>query len=75
MFPGVRRENTALTKNNRCDNVLSPGKKFSKEFLEETIKVWQPFSSIPLSMDDAEEIAENMVALVTFLIQIEQDGE
>ncbi len=42
--------------------------KYSKEFLNETIKVWQPFSPTPLSLNDAREITENMTALFNFLL-------
>ena len=40
----------------------------SKEFLNETIKTWQPYSDVPLSPKDALEITENMTALLNFLI-------
>lgn len=42
--------------------------KYSKEFLNKTIKVWQPFSPTPLSFNDAREITENMTALFNFLL-------
>ena len=42
--------------------------KYSKEFLDKTIKVWQPYSPTPLSLNDAREITENMTALFNFLI-------
>ena len=42
--------------------------KYSKGFLNKTIKVWQPFSSTPLSLKDAREITENMTALFSFLL-------
>ena len=42
--------------------------KFSTEFLNKTIKVWQPYSSTPLSFNDAREITENMTALFSFLL-------
>ena len=45
---------------------------FSKEFLEETIKVWQPYSPTPLSLEDAREIAENMTGLFAFILEREQ---
>ncbi|MBI2471486.1 MAG: hypothetical protein HYV59_09630 [Planctomycetes bacterium] len=46
--------------------------KFSKEYLEKTIKVWQLHSLTPLSMEDAREIAENMIGLYSFLLELEQ---
>lgn len=41
--------------------------KYSKEFLNKTIEVWQPFSPTPLSLNDAREITGNMTALFNFL--------
>jgi len=42
--------------------------KYSKEFLDKTIEVWQPYSPTPLSLNDAREITGNMTALFDFLI-------
>jgi len=42
--------------------------KYSREFLEKTIQVWQPYFPAPLSLNDAREITENMTALFNFLI-------
>jgi hypothetical protein len=42
--------------------------KYSKEFLNKTIQVWQPYSPTPLSLNDAREITGNMTALFNFLI-------
>jgi hypothetical protein len=42
--------------------------KYSKDFLNKTIKTWQPYSSKTLSIADAIEISENMTALFNFLI-------
>jgi len=42
--------------------------KYSTDFLNKTIKVWQPYSPTPLSLNDAREISENMTALFNFLI-------
>jgi len=44
---------------------------FSKEFLEKTIKVWQPYSSTPLSLEGAREIAENVIGLYKLLFELE----
>ena len=49
--------------------------KYSKEFLDKTIKVWQPYSPTPLSLNDAREITENMTALFSFLIAHEDKSE
>ena len=42
--------------------------KYSKEFLNKTIQVWQPYSPTPLSLNDAREITGNMTALFNFLL-------
>ncbi|GAI72131.1 unnamed protein product, partial [marine sediment metagenome] len=49
---------------------ISP--KYSKEFLDKTIEVWQPYCPNPLSLNDAREITENMTALFDFLIAHEK---
>lgn len=46
--------------------------KYSKEFLEETIKVWQPYSPTPISFEDAREIADNMGGLFELLIYLDE---
>lgn len=45
--------------------------KYSKNFIKETIEVWQPFSDVPLSPNDAREISENMINLFNFLIKVD----
>ncbi len=45
---------------------------YSKQFLEKTIEVWQPYSAAPLSLEDAREIAENMTGLFCLLDELEQ---
>lgn len=47
-------------------------REFSKEFLEKTIKVWQPYSPTPLSIEDAREIADNVIGLYKLLFELEQ---
>ena len=42
--------------------------KYSKEFLNKTVKVWQQYSGIPLSSKDAVEITENITDLFNILI-------
>lgn len=49
--------------------------KYSKDFLEKTIKVWQPYFPAPLSLSDAREITENMTALFDFLITHEKKSD
>lgn len=48
--------------------------KYSKEFLQKTIQIWQPYSDVPLSSNDAREITENMAALINFLISREKEN-
>jgi len=45
---------------------------YSNEFLKKTIKVWQPYSSDRLSLEDAREIAESMTGLFKFLMELER---
>lgn len=47
--------------------------KYSKEFLKDTIQIWQPYTPIPLSLKDAREIIKNMTALFNFLIAKEKN--
>lgn len=49
--------------------------KYSKEFLNKTIKVWQPYSDITLLSKDAIEITENFTALFNFLITEEKKSQ
>ena len=49
--------------------------KYPKNFIEETIKLWQPFSNIPLTSQDAIEITSNMTALFNFLISKEKESK
>lgn len=49
--------------------------KYSKEFLEKTIKVWQPYSPTLLSLNDAREITENMTTLFSFLIDNDEKSK
>lgn len=48
---------------------------FSQEFLKKTIEVWQPYYSKILTLEDAREIAVNMVDLFSFLHELEQKYE
>ena len=48
--------------------------KYSKEFLNKTIEVWQTYSPAPLSLNDAREITENMTALFNLLISREKEN-
>jgi len=49
--------------------------KYSKDFLEKTIKVWQPYFPNPLTLRDAMEITENMTALFNFLIRHDKKSD
>jgi len=49
--------------------------KYSKEFLDKTIQVWQPYFPTPLTMRDAREITQNMTALFNFLLAHESKPE
>lgn len=46
--------------------------KYSKQFLEKTIAVWQPYSPDPLTIEDAQEIADNMLGLYSYLLELKQ---
>jgi len=52
---------------------ISP--KYSRKFLEKTIKVWQPYSPVPLTLSDAREITQNMTALFNFLIRHDKKSD
>lgn len=45
---------------------------YSKEFLEKTIKVWQPYSNEPLTLEDAREMSENMVNFFKLLMETDK---
>ena len=49
--------------------------KYSKEFLNKTIQIWQPYSPILLSLNDAREITGNITALFNFLITEEKKSQ
>lgn len=44
---------------------------YSKEFLEKTIQIWQPYSKEPLTIEDAREIAQNATDLIKLLIELD----
>lgn len=45
---------------------------YSEAFLKETIRVWQPRSKNPLTLEDAREIACNMVVFARLLIALDR---
>ena len=48
---------------------------FTKEFLERTLEIWQPRYDRPLTLDDAREIAENMIGLFKVLDNLDKTHE
>jgi len=46
--------------------------KFTQDFLEKTIRFWQPYSQESLTLADAEEIATNMTDLFAFLLELKR---
>ncbi len=46
--------------------------KYPKEYLEKTIRLWQPYSPEPLTLEDAQEIADNVIGLYSYLIELKQ---
>ena len=44
----------------------------SQELLEKTIKVWQPHSKEPLTMEDAREIVVNTCNFFNLLIELDE---
>jgi hypothetical protein len=47
---------------------LEPATRYSRELLDETKVVWQPYYEKPLNDEDAREIIENMVSFVAILV-------
>ena len=45
---------------------------WSDEFLQRTIKFWQPRYPYPLTLEDAREIAENMTGLFRLLDKLDR---
>lgn len=43
-------------------------------FLEDTIKAWQPLSAEPLTMADAQEIAESVVGFFSALARCAKEA-
>ena len=46
---------------------------YSKEFIQKTINVWQPYSKERLVEEDAREIIENTVALFDLLDKLDRE--
>jgi len=45
---------------------------YSKEFIQKTLDVWQPYSKEKLTEEDAREIIENTVALFDLLGELDR---
>ena len=45
---------------------------YSKEFLQRTIQVWQPYYRVRLTLQDARQITENMVGLASLLLELDK---
>jgi hypothetical protein len=48
---------------------------FSKEFIEQTRKVWEPICKKQLSDDECIEIANNVISLELLLREIAEENE
>lgn len=47
-----------------------PPSSYPPEYLRQTIQVWQPHFPNPLTMDDAREIADTVLNLYDYLLEI-----
>lgn len=47
-------------------------KKYSPKFIEKTKKVWQPFNREKISDEDAEEIIDNFIQFIEFLMELDR---
>ena len=45
--------------------------KYSTEFLRKTIELWQKYSNEPISLEGAQEIADNMIEFFSCLIELD----
>lgn len=45
---------------------------YSEQFLQETIQVWQPHNSEPLSLENAQEIVDNILNLYSYLNELNE---
>ena len=46
---------------------------FSQDFLLETLSVWQPYYEKELAVEDAREIASNMVEFFNILVEWDEE--
>jgi hypothetical protein len=49
--------------------------KFSPEYLKKTIQVFQKYSQEPLTLADAQEIADNLVGLGVLMFELEKEHD
>ena len=45
---------------------------YSKELVEKTIRVWQPYSLSPLTLEDAQQIISSFVDLAKTVSELEK---
>jgi len=48
---------------------------YSDEFLDETIKFWQPYYKEPLTREDAREIIQNFVGFFEVLMEWDRENQ
>jgi len=63
--------NKGVRKIYHCAHTHSPVS-LSPEFIQKTIRVWQPYSDTPLTEEDAREITTNMVSFIRFLEELDR---
>ena len=49
--------------------------KYSLEYLQKTIQLFQPHSETPLTLEDAQEIADNVLELFEYTLELKQKRE
>ncbi|GEM_PF-3353464 len=63
--------NKGVRKVYHCAHAHSPVS-LTPEFIEKTIRVFQPYSETPLTEEDAREITANMVTLFRYLAELDR---
>lgn len=49
--------------------------KYPQDYLEKTIRLFQPHFEEPLTLDDAQEIADNALDLYAYLLELKERHE
>ena len=49
--------------------------KYSLEYLQKTIRLFQPHSEAPLTLEDAQQLADDVLDLFEYLIELKQQRE